>query len=67
MFENRTVYLNICMYRKHKDGSGHIGVVCLNSLKDSLIATTNSPKTMENQTRKSQNALSQVALNGKNF
>ena len=53
------------MYRKHNDGIAHIGVECLNSLKDSLIATTNSSKTIENKTCKSQNTHSQAALNEK--
>ena len=65
MCENRTVYLYAQIDRKHNNGSAYIGIECLNSLEDSLLATTNSPKTMENENRKSQNARSQGALNGK--
>ena len=55
MCENRTAYLNTWVDRKHNNRLAHIGVECLNSLKDSLIATTNSLKTIENETCKSQN------------
>ena len=65
MYKNRTTYLNTWIDRKHNDRLAHIGVKYLNSLKDSLIATTNLSKTIENETHKSQNIYLQAALNEK--
>ena len=67
MYKNRTIYLYTWIDREYNDGVAHIGVEYLNSLKDSLLATAYSSKTIENETYNSQNICSQVVLNRKNY